>query len=75
MLGVEYIFYHDCLNDCMLYRGKYEDKEICPNVDMTGIRNQKMGVKEHGPPHNILRHLPIIPTIQKIFHCKELAML
>ena len=30
MLGVEYISYHACPNDCILYRGKYADKDICP---------------------------------------------
>ena len=29
MLGVEYISYHACPNDCILYRGEYVDKEIC----------------------------------------------
>ena len=29
MLGVAYISYHACLNDCILYRGEYVDKEIC----------------------------------------------
>ena len=28
MLGVEYISYHVCPNDCILYRGEYADKEI-----------------------------------------------
>jgi hypothetical protein len=26
MLGVEYISYHACLNECILYRGKYIEK-------------------------------------------------
>ena len=30
MLGVEYISYHACPIDCIIYRGEYEDKEICP---------------------------------------------
>ena len=30
MLGVEYISYHACPNDFILYRGEYSDKEICP---------------------------------------------
>ena len=38
---------------------------------MTGIKNKG---KSHGPPFKILRHMPIIPRIQKLFHCKELAM-
>ena len=29
ILGVEYISYHACPNDCILYRGEYADKEIC----------------------------------------------
>ena len=27
MLGVEYISYHSCPNDCILYRGENVDKE------------------------------------------------
>ena len=30
MLGVEYISYHACPNDCILYRCEYADKDICP---------------------------------------------
>ena len=30
MLGVEYISYHACPNDCIRYRGEYADKGICP---------------------------------------------
>ena len=29
MLGFEYISYHACPNDCILYRGEYGDKDIC----------------------------------------------
>ena len=29
MLGVEYISYHACINDCILYRRESADKEIC----------------------------------------------
>ena len=29
MLSVEYISYHACMNDCILYRGEYADQEIC----------------------------------------------
>ena len=30
MLGFEYISYHACPNDFILYKGEYADKEICP---------------------------------------------
>ena len=29
ILGVKYISYHVCPNGCILYRGKYAEKEIC----------------------------------------------
>ena len=29
-LGFDYISYHACPNDCILYRGEYGDKEMCP---------------------------------------------
>ena len=29
MLGVEYISYHACPNECTLYREEYAHKEIC----------------------------------------------
>ena len=29
MLGVDYT-YHVCPNDCILYRGKYANKDMCP---------------------------------------------
>lgn len=30
--------------------------------------------KLHGNPHKMLRHVPIIPRIQMLFHFKELAV-
>ena len=70
MLGVEYISYHECTNDFIVYIGEYEAKEICPKCghDMYTKLNNKS--KEHGPPHKILRHMPIIPRIQRFFCCK-----
>ena len=30
MLGFQYISYHACPNDYILYRGEYANKEMCP---------------------------------------------
>ena len=73
MLGVEYISYYACPNDCILYRGKYADKEKCGHDRYDKLK--KKGKSRTSPPFKILRHIPIIPRIQRIFHCKELAML
>ena len=75
MLGVEYISYHACPNDCIIYRGEYADKEICLKCGHDRYHKSNKNGKSHGPPHNILRNMPIIPRIQRIFHCKELSML
>jgi hypothetical protein len=74
MLGVEYISYHACLNDCILYRGESTDKEIYMKCGHERYHKSNKKVKSHGP-HNISRHMPIIPRIQRLFHCKELGML
>jgi hypothetical protein len=75
MLVVEYISYHACTNDCILYRGEYAQKDICPKCGNDRYHKSNKNDKSHGPPHNILRHIPIIPRIQSLFRCKELAML
>ena len=75
MLGVEYISYHVCPNDCILYRCEYADKEIYPKCGHDRYHKSRNTNKAHRPPHKILRHMPIIPRIQMFFHCKELAML
>ena len=75
MLGVEYIPYHACSNDCILYRDKYADKQICPKCGHDKNHKSRNKDKTYGSPHNILRHMHIIPRIQGLFCCKELAML
>jgi hypothetical protein len=74
IVGVEYISYHVCSNDCIIYRGEYAYKEICLKCGHEKYHKSNKKGKSHGPPHNILRHMPIIPRIQRLFRCKELAM-
>jgi len=75
MLGVEYISYHACPNDCILYRGEYAEKEICLKCGHDRYDKSKNKGKSCGPPFKIFRHMPIIPRIQRLFQCKELNML
>ena len=75
MLGVEYILCHSFPNDCILYRVEYADKDICPKCGHDRYHKSNIKGKEHGPPHKVLRHMPAIPRIQRLFHSKELAML
>ena len=75
MLGVEYISYQACSNDCILYKDEYANKEIYPKCGHDRYHKSNENGKSHGPPHKILRHIPIIPRIQMLFPCEELAML
>ena len=63
------------MHDCILYRRKYVDKEICLKCRHDKYDKSKKKGKSCGPPFKILRHMPIIPRIQRLFHCKEIAML
>jgi hypothetical protein len=74
MLGVDYISHHTCPNDCIIYRNTYVEKEICPKYGNERYHKSKNKGKAHGP-HKILRQMPIIPRIQKLFHCKQVSML
>ena len=71
MLAVEYISYHACPNDCIIYRGEYAYKEICSKCGHDRYdKSKKKGKSRTGPPFKILRHMPIILRIQRLFHCK-----
>ena len=70
MLGFEYISYHVCPNVCIIYRGEYADKDICPKYGHDRYIESNNKAKAHDHPHKILRHMPIIPRIQRLFRCK-----
>ena len=70
MLGVEYISYHVCPNDCIIYRGEYAAKDICPKCGHGRYTKLNNKDKANGPPHKILRNMPIIQRIQLLFCCK-----
>jgi rRNA maturation protein Nop10 len=61
-LGVEYISYHTCMDDYILYRDVYTDRERCPECGHDKYQKIKNKGKTHAP-HKISRHMPIIPRI------------
>ena len=54
-----------------------QTKRYVPNVRMRHDKYKESNnkAKAHGPPHKILRHMPIIPRIQRLFRCKVLSRL
>jgi hypothetical protein len=69
-LGIEYKQIHSCKNDCILYRGEYQNK-----VEFPVCKENRYRIDVQGPtvPKKVLRHMPIIPRLQRMFHCKSLA--
>jgi hypothetical protein len=71
-LGIEYKQILSCKNYCILYRGEYQNK-----VECHVCKENRYCTCVQGPtvPKKVLCHMPIIPRLQRMFHCKSLAQL
>ena len=71
-LGIEYKQIHSCKNDWILYKDEYQDKVECP---VCKEKRYCTNVQGRTVPNKVLRHMPIIPRLQRMFRCKLLAQL
>lgn len=71
-IGLDYISYHACPKDCILFRQEYEGLDTCPHCLSSRFRSDVQGTRV---PAKVLRHFPIIPRIQMMFKCKSIASL
>ena len=71
-LGFEYNQIHSCKNDFILYKDGYQDK-----VEFPISKEKRFHTDVQGPivPNKVLRHMSIIPRLQRMFRCKSLAQL
>ena len=77
-LGVEVQKIHACPNDCILYRGEYEDLNACP---VCGALRYKISRDDPGDvegegrnkkiPAKVMWYAPIIPQLKHLFQNKE----
>ncbi|XP_044421992.1 uncharacterized protein, partial [Triticum aestivum] len=79
-LGLEVQKIHACPNDCILYRGEYEDLNACPVCGALRykIRRDDPGdVEGERPrkkiPAKVMWYAPIIPRLKRLFQNKEHA--
>ena len=82
-LGLEVLKIHACINDCILYRGEYENLNECPVC--TALRYKIRGddpgddVEGEKPrkrvPAKVMWYAPIIPRLKRLFRNKEHAKL
>jgi hypothetical protein len=81
-LGLEVQKIHACPNDCILYRGDYENLTECPICTALRykIRGDDPSDAEGEPPRKrvpakVMSYAPIIPRLKHLFWCKEHAKL
>ena len=80
-LGLEVLKIHACINDCILYRGEYENLNECPVC--TALRYKIRGddpgddVEGEKPrkrvPAKVMWYAPIIPRLKRLFRNKKHA--
>ena len=75
-LKMPYEQIHACPNGCVLFRKEHKDAEYCPmckssrylEVDSSDGQKRQLTI-----PAKVLRHLPFVPRIQRLFMTEESA--
>lgn len=62
-LGIEYETIDVCPNNCVLFRGPYKDKQLCPNCD--SMRRRLQG--NSWVAEKVLRYFPITERLARMF--------
>nr|XP_017228874.1 PREDICTED: uncharacterized protein LOC108204092 [Daucus carota subsp. sativus] len=74
-LGLEYIKFHACPNDCVLYRGLNIDASECPKCHLSRWKVGKDGKPRINVPANVMWYFPIIPRFKRMFKSPATAEL
>ncbi|XP_074360363.1 uncharacterized protein LOC141700519 [Apium graveolens] len=75
-LGFEYIKFHACPNDCVLYRGPIlESSSECPKCHLSRWKVGKYGQVRVNVPAKVMWYFPIIPRFKRMFKSSSIAEL
>nr|XP_017228740.1 PREDICTED: uncharacterized protein LOC108204008 [Daucus carota subsp. sativus] len=75
-LGLEYVKFHDCPNDCVLYRGPVlESLDECPKCQISRWKIAKDGKVRINVPARVMWYFPIIPRFKRLFKSADTAKL
>ena len=67
---LKYQMIHACLNDHIIYHKQYEFATQYPICHISRYQLDQLTKKV---PCKVLRHIPIIPRLQRLFKCNSLA--
>jgi hypothetical protein len=69
-IGMDYQAIHACLDDHILYHGELVSKEECSKCQISRYRTDQVTKKVSC---KVLRYIPIIPRLTRLFRCKTIA--
>jgi hypothetical protein len=69
-LGLGYNSIHVCPNNCVLFRKKLEESDVCP---VCGASRWKDSDGRKKVPEKVLRHFPLISRLKRLFSSKIVA--
>ena len=67
---MEYQAIYACPTDHIIYYGKYALENEFPQCQTSRYRTDKV---TKNVPHKVLRYIPIIPRLQRLFRCQIIA--
>ena len=68
--GMEYNTIDSCPKNDIIYYGEHASKTECPKCGTSRYRTDQLTKKV---PQKVLHHIPIIPSLQRIFWCKSIT--
>jgi hypothetical protein len=68
-IGMDYQTIDACPNEHIIYYGQHASKIKCPQCLINRYRTDQ--VTKRVPP-KVLRHIPIIPCLQRLFKCESI---
>ena len=69
-IGMQYDAIHGFLDDHVIYYNRHEFATKCTECHVSRYRTDKVTKKV---PQKVLRYIPIIPCLQQLFRCKNIA--
>ncbi|KAK7349692.1 hypothetical protein VNO77_07266 [Canavalia gladiata] len=82
-LGLDYVKIHACPNNCMLYWGEDENRDICKTYQKSRWKPSKTrdgenevsndGNNKKKVPAKVLRYFPLKPRLKRLFLCSKTA--